>query len=133
MKVPSDPTKVHDHPLATLWFDQGGILHKISKRTPRTVETVSDLYTEIRRATKGHKVCAIFEVSNETASNKEVQDYLKKEIPELFKAVAFISKTPTGTMVGIITSILAPVHVPTKVFKDESSARQWLESYIHLC
>ena len=133
MKIPKDGTKIHDHPLATLWFDKDGILHKISKKTPRTVDTVADLYRHIRLATEGNKVCAIFEVSDETASNEEVREYLKKEIPKLFKAVAFLSTTPTGTMVGIITSILAPHHLPTNVFRNENGARKWLEDFVHLC
>jgi hypothetical protein len=32
MLVPTNGTKIHEHPLATLWFDEKGILHKISKK-----------------------------------------------------------------------------------------------------
>jgi len=127
MKTPTDGTKIHDHPLATLWFDKDGILHKISKNTPRTPENVKDLYTLIKRTTKGKKVCALIEVSEETVSNKEIREYLKKEIPQVFSAVAFVSVTPLGQMIGTLTSVLTPMQVATNVFKKEEDARKWLK------
>ena len=133
MIIPTEGIKVHQHPLATLWFDHDGILHKISKTTPRTLESVKDLYSHIKRAIKGKKVCALFEVSKETASNKDVRKYLKKEIPQMFSAVALLSKTPVGETTGILISALAPTHIPTKVFKNEDDAKTWLKDYIHLC
>jgi len=133
MKLPTDGTKIHQHPLATLWFDNEGILHKISKSTPRTVDNVKDLYSLIRKATHGKKVCAMIEVSNETASGPEVRSVLKKEIPETFKAVALLTKSHTGQMVATMTSVLTPIHVPTGVFKEEPKAEEWLRNQIHLC
>jgi hypothetical protein len=133
MRLPTDGTKVHEHPLATLWFDKDGILHKISKNTPRTPDNVKDLYALIRRATHGKKVCAMIEVSNETASGPEVRTILKKEIPETFSAVALLANTQMGQMIGTMTSILTPIHVPTAVFKEEPKAQDWLRDKIHLC
>jgi hypothetical protein len=133
MKLPADGTKIHQHPLATLWFDQDGILHKISKNTPRTVDNVKDLYALIRRTTHGKKVCAMIEVSNETASGPEVRNVLKKEIPETFRAVALLANSQVGQMVATMTSILTPIEVPTGVFKEEPRAEEWLKERIHLC
>lgn len=133
MTLPQDGTKIHEHPLATLWFDNEGILHKISKNTPRTVDNVTDLYSLIRRATKGKKVCAMIEVSHETASGPEVRKVLKKEIPLTFRAVALLTNTQIGQMVATMTSVLTPVYVPTEVFKEEPKAEEWLKERIHLC
>src|ERR1700757_3302705 len=133
MVIPTEGIKVHQHPLATLWFDHDGILHKISKNIPRTLDGVKDLYTLIKRTTKGKKVCALFEVSKETASNKDVRKYLKKEIPQIFSALALLSKTPVGETTGILISALAPTHIPTKVFNDEDKAKLWLKDYLQQC
>lgn len=133
MRLPQDGTKVHQHPLATIWVDRDGILHKISKNTPRTVDNVTDLYSLIRRTTHGKKVCAMIEVSNETASGPEVREVLRKEIPQTFRAVALLTNTQIGQMVATITSVLTPVHVPTEVFKEEPKAEEWLKERIHLC
>ncbi len=133
MRIPKDGTKIHQHPLATLWVDNDGILHKISKNTPRTVENVTDLYSLIRRTTQGKKVCAMIEVSHETASGPEVRDVLKKEIPQTFTAVALITNTHIGQMVATMTSVLTPVYVPTGVFNEEPKAEEWLKERIHLC
>ena len=133
MKLPKDGTKIYQHPLATLWVDREGILHKISKKTPRTVENVTDLYSLIRRTTHGKKVCAMIEVSNETASGPEVRDVLKREIPQTFRAVALITNTQIGQMVATMASVLTPVYVPTEVFKEEPKAEEWLKERIHLC
>jgi hypothetical protein len=133
MKVPSDNIKVHDHPLAVLWFSHDGILHKVSKNAARTPESIRDLYSLIRRAAKGKKVCALFEVSRESISDKETREILRQEIPKTFMAVAFMSSTPLGQLIATLQSVLAPSHIPTKVFKDEDKARDWLKNYIHLC
>jgi hypothetical protein len=133
MQLPSKQIKVLEHPLATFWFDQEGILHKISKSTPRTIENVKDLYSLIKNTAQGKKVCAIIEVSNETASDRSVLEYLKQEIPQVFTAVAFLAKNATGYMTGLLTSVLAPAHVPTGVFKNEEEAREWFKNYLHLC
>jgi hypothetical protein len=133
MTLPQDGTKILQHPLATLWVDSDGILHKISKNTPRTVENVTDLYSLIRRTMKGKKVCAMIEVSHETASGPDVRDALKKEIPQTFTAVALITNTQIGQMVATMTSVLTPVYVPTEVFKEEPKAEEWLKERIHLC
>ncbi len=133
MNIPTDGTKIHDHPLATFWFDHRGILHKVSKNTQRNPENVKDLYSRIKRIAHGKKVCALIECSKEAVSYKETRDYLKKEIPETFKAVAFITSTSLGKMIGTLMSVLAPTHVPAKVFTEEEEAKKWLQDYIHLC
>lgn len=126
MQPPAD-AQVLQHPLVTLWFDRDGILHKVSKNTPRTLEKVEDLYSFIKQHTKGKKVCAMVEDSNETASDKTVLEYLKREIPHVFTDVAFLSKTSTGDMVAILTSVLVPAHIPTGVFKNETDAKNGLK------
>jgi hypothetical protein len=130
---PPKNIKVYEHPLATIWFDEHGILHKVSKNEPRTCEKVKDLYSYIRELSKGKKVCGMLEVSQESISNKEVVEHLKKEIPNTFSAVALMAKTPMGQLTGTLMSVLTPTHIPVKVFKNDAQARHWLTEYIHLC
>jgi hypothetical protein len=133
MQPPKDGTKIYDHPLATLWFDRDGILHKVSKNVPRTPEMVRDLYSFIRELTKGRKICVILEVSHESISNRKVIEDLKKEIPNTFSAVALMATTPMGQLTGTLMSVLTPTHIPVKIFKDDRQAKHWLHDYIHLC
>lgn len=128
MKIPTDASKIHDHALAVFWIDENGILHKISKNTPRTIENVKDLYSFIRKATQEKKVRGLVEVSNETASNKKVREVLKEEIPMTFNAVALLTTTPSGKMMATIISVLIPGHLPTKLFTDEDKAILWLKA-----
>jgi hypothetical protein len=132
MQIPKDAI-IYDHPLATLWFDKDGILHKISKDRSRTPEEIQDLYTFIRKLTKGKKVCGMLEVSKEGVTNKNTVEYLKKEIPNTFSAVALMASTKLGQLTGTLMSVLTPTHIPTKVFKTEDDAKNWLVNYIHLC
>jgi hypothetical protein len=132
MRIPND-IKVYDHPLATIWFDKDGILHKVSKNKPRTQESVQDLYSYIRKLTKGKKVCGMLEVSKEGVSDVNSREYLKKEIPNTFAAVALMASTPLGQLTGTLMSVLTPTHIPTKIFKHEDDAKKWLTDYVHLC
>jgi hypothetical protein len=130
---PPQGIKVYDHPLATLWFDNFGILHKVSKNVPRTPEKVQDLYSFIRKISNGKKVCGMLEVSHESVSNKDAVEHLKKEIPNTFSAVALMANTPMGQLTGTLMSVLTPSHIPVKVFNDDVQAKDWLHTYIHLC
>lgn len=133
MLSPSERNTVRNHPLAVLWFDDGGILHKVSKSVPRTTENVKDLYAVIRKMTNGKKVCAMIEVSKEAISMKETRELLKEEIPKTFSALAIITSTPLGQMIGILLTVLAPTHIPAKVFSNVDDAKEWLREHEHLC
>ena len=73
------------------------------------------------------------EVSRESISDKKTREILKEEIPKTFSAVAIISSTSLGKMIGTFISVLAPTHIPAKVFDTESDARRWLKEHVHLC
>lgn len=120
MQVPDQ--NIQNHPLAVIWFDDQGILHKVSKNTVRTPHAVKDLYSSIRLMSKGKKVCALMEVSKEGISDKATRDVLKEEIPKTFKALAIMSNTPLGKMIGTLLTVLAPTHIPVKVFDKEEDA-----------
>jgi hypothetical protein len=124
---------IQNHPLAVIWIDNEGILHKVSKNVPRTPADVKHLYSSIRTMTNGKKVCALMEVSKEGISDKETRDILKKEIPETFSALAIMSSTPLGKMIGSLIAVLAPSNIPAKVFDSEAEARKWLKEHSHLC
>lgn len=132
MLNPADKSKVRNHPLAVLWFEDG-ILHKVSKNVPRSVDSVRDLYSEIRSMTDGKKVCALIEVSREAISLKETRELLREEIPKTFSALAILTSSQLGRMIGILLTVLAPSDIPAKVFSDEAEARQWLKEHEHLC
>jgi hypothetical protein len=124
---------IQNHPLAVIWIDSEGILHKVSKNVTRTPEEVKHLYSSIRTMTNGKRVCALMEVSKEGISDKETRDILKKEIPKTFSALAIMSSTPLGKLIGNLLAVLAPMHIPAAVFDTEEEARKWLKEHVHLC
>jgi hypothetical protein len=131
MELPKD--QFQNHPLAVIWIDNEGILHKVSKNTIRTPEAVRDLYASMRSMAKGKKMCALMEVSKEGISDLKTRTILKEEIPKTFSAVAIMSSTPLGKMIGTLISALASTHIPVKVFDTEQEAREWLKQHSHFC
>lgn len=127
MQTPNE--NFQNHPLAVIWLDEEGILHKVSKSVPRKPETVKDLYSSIRDLTNGKKVCALMEVSREAISDKETLDVLKEEIPKTFSAIAIMSSTALGKMIGTFISVLSPMHIPAQVFESEGEAKEWLRRH----
>lgn len=70
------------------------------------------------------------EVSNSGTMDKEASDYLKNEIPQMYKALAIVTTTPVGQMVAVSTTELVPPSIPTKTFSDSQQARLWLQQYL---
>ncbi len=128
LKAPTDNTIVYDKPLATFWFDKDGILYSIAKNVPRTLENVKEQHEFIQSLTKGKKICAITEVSFSGTLSPEAREYSKRAM-DTYKAIAILTTTPMGKMIGAILSVITPISVPVKIFNNERKARQWIEQF----
>jgi hypothetical protein len=130
MKIPVDGTIIYDRPLAILWFDKDGILCSVAKNVPRTLENTREQFEFIGSLLGGKKVCILSDVSFSGSIDQEAREFVKKHAALQYKAIAIVTTSALGTMIGTLLSIIFPFTVPAKVFINEAEARQWLKQYL---
>jgi hypothetical protein len=123
-------TKLYESELATFWLDENGILCAEAKDTPRTLERQVATYTLIREIANNRKVCMLSEASSARIMDQETQDYIAREMPTLFNAMAVLSETATGKAPTTIFINLNRGEVPVRLFDNEEDAKEWLKQYL---
>lgn len=111
MQTPDTP-EFFEGPLATYWFDKDGIFYAKIKNVPRTPKKTKETFSFLRQLLNNKKVCYIVDATYLHTQDKATRDYIAKQLPEMFKAIALISKTPLGKMVGNIFFRLNSVTYP---------------------
>jgi hypothetical protein len=121
--------KIYEHTIATLWFDEEGILNFVSKPVERHVSMMIDYVAFVKSIAAG-KVCVLADISKTTPIDKETREYLGKHLPDIYKAMALISDKPGPEMVGRTFLALNDQPYPTAIFHDAIEARTWLKKYL---
>lgn len=129
MQLPKDRT-IFEGELASFWFDENGFLCAQAKNTPRTLERQKENYALIRKISGNKKVCLLTDTTSSSAQDRATREYTATEIPHIFKAMAIISTSAAGRMVANLFIALKDNPIPIKIFGDESSAREWLKTYL---
>ena len=129
MKIP-DNAQVFDSPLLVFWFDENGILCSNSKPVPHTLSTMKETAEMIKKILKGKKVCTVADNTNSQPINKEIRDYLGKELPNIYKAIASISNSVLGKTIVNFYFKLKPPPFPTRIFNTEKEAKEWIKQYL---
>lgn len=128
---PPKNAKVYDWETSTFWFEDNGMLCSISKKVPpqsleKTIKTVE----EFKNMIGDKKICMLVDATNSAESTREIRDYAAVEFPKFVKAIAIISKSALGKMLANLFFTLKTQPYPTKMFNDETEAREWLKQYL---
>lgn len=129
MEVP-EGIKLYEHLIATFWFDEDGILHSVSKPAPRTLEVMMEYVAFVKKMVNGQRVCVLTDISNATQMNREVREYTETELKNIYRAMAIVSSSHIGRMIGNIFLRLNTLSFPTKMFADEGEAKAWLKKQL---
>ncbi len=130
MEIPQN-MKVYDTPTSSFWFDEDGILYSLSKKSPpQSLEETVKLMNDFREIIGSKKICMLIDVTNTTETTREVREYAALEFPKFVKAIAMISGSALGGMLANLFFSLKSQPYPTKMFKDEEEAKQWLKQYL---
>lgn len=113
-----------------MWFDSSGILYANTKDVFRTLQIQKEAYEYIREITGGNKVCLLSNPSSSNPLDKETQEYMEREQPSLFKAIAVISETVRGEIISKNFLKLQKPSIPINFFNDEKEAKEWLKRYL---
>lgn len=129
MTIPNNTT-LYEHPIATFWFDETGILCSVSKSGARTVEIMTEYIEFVKDIIKNRKVCILTDISNASPMNKETREFVARQLETVYKAMAILTDTPVGTMIGKVFTQLEKQPYPISMFSEEDSARKWLLKHL---
>ncbi|HLG02296.1 MAG TPA: STAS/SEC14 domain-containing protein [Bacteroidia bacterium] len=127
---PPGNAEVFEHQLATLWFDEEGILHSVTKPVRGSIETMRELFALTHKIADNQKVCLLSDVTSAQPLDKQTRDYIGLEGPKYYKAVALFSHSVLGKFVINILMALQKPPIPAKMFNDEDEAKKWLKHYM---
>ncbi len=132
MTEPSD-SDVYETPLLSCWFGEDGILYSRSISAERTIENyrvVFELYRKLsENGTK--KFCTLGNITNTRPLDKEVRDFVSKETAKYIKAMALVSASPLGTVVGGLFKTLSGEPYPIAIFDRTEDAVKWLKESLN--
>jgi hypothetical protein len=129
MTIPAN-VKTYEHSIATLWFGDLGILYSISRPGPRTIEVMDDYILFIRSIIGAQPVCILTDISKASPMDKKARDHTATQLQKVYKAMAIISNTAVGDMVGKVFLQLDVQPYPTAMFTTEADAKEWLMQYL---
>lgn len=129
MHIPENVKRI-EHPMATFWFDDKGILFSVTKPTKLNIEIMEEYMTFIKSIVKDQKVCILTDISKASPMDKQTRDYTAVQLQHISKAMAIISSTPLGKTLGRIFLQLDGQPYPARMFSNEKEAKEWLLNYI---
>jgi hypothetical protein len=129
MEIPKNTT-LYEHPMATFWFDKNGILYSVSKDGSRTIELMDDYIAFVKSLTNNERVCIVTDISKAGPMDKKNRDYAAVQLQKVYKAMAIITKTRVGEMIGKVFLQLEDQPYPTAMFTEEKDAIEWVKQYL---
>ncbi|MGZ3920276.1 MAG: DUF7793 family protein [Bacteroidia bacterium] len=129
MNIPNN-VKRYEHPMATFWFDELGILYSISKTGPRTKQVMDEYINYVKNLINNKPVCILTDISRASPMDKETREYTAQKLQKVYKAMAIITSTPAGEMIGKVFLKLDGQPYPIAMFVNEKDAKEWLKQYL---
>jgi hypothetical protein len=120
--------EIYETTTSTYWFEDD-ILYVISKKVsePDHAMQIKEM-EDFKKRIGGKKVYAIMDVSNASPSSKEARDRNAVELPKLFKAIAFIIKSPMARMLAHLYLGINPMKFEVKMCSNREEAKEWIDS-----
>jgi len=132
LQIPTLPIdrQVYEGKIATYWIDDDGILISVSKNPRRTVENITENVALVKSITRDKKIPLLIYLCNSPVPDKETRNFSTKQLPNVYKAMAMISKPGLAKFIMNILFQLKPPPIPMKSFTDAKEAREWLKQYL---
>lgn len=127
---PPDQVQLIEGEIADYWFDPTGILYSYSKNPKRTVENIRNNIALVKKITGNKKVPLLIYLSNSPVPDKATRKFSAEQLPNVYKAMAMVSKPGLSKFIMNILFSLKPPPIPMKSFSDDKEAREWLKQYL---
>jgi hypothetical protein len=114
--------------IANYRLDESGILYSYSKSVLRTVPLM-ERNKELVKSIAGDKpVPLLIFLKNSPMPDKTTRDYSKSILPEIYSAMAMVSKPGLSSLIMKLLFAFQKPPIPMKSFTDEETAKAWLLS-----
>jgi hypothetical protein len=114
--------------IANYRLDESGILYSYSKSVLRTVPLM-ERNKELVKSIAGDKpVPLLIFLKNSPMPDKTTRDYSKSILPEIYSAMAMVSKPGLSSLIMKLLFAFQKPPIPMKSFSDEETAKAWLLS-----
>ncbi len=130
MNAPGNIEELIKGEIADYWLDPTGILYSYSKNPKRTVENITNNIALVKKITGNKKVPLLIYLSNSPVPDKETRKFSTAQLPNVYKAMAMVSKPGLAKFIMNILFSLKTPPIPMKSFSDENEAREWLKQYL---
>lgn len=114
--------------IADYRLDDSGILFSYSKSVLRTVSLMEANVKLVKQITGGKPVPLLIFLKNSPMPDKATRQYSKEKIPELYSAMAMVSKPGLSAFIMKLLFAFQKPPIPMKSFTDELEAKAWLMS-----
>lgn len=114
--------------IADYRLDDSGILYSYSKSVLRTVSLMEANVKLVKQITGGKPIPLLIFLKNSPMPDKATRQYSKEKIPELYSAMAMVSKSGLSAFIMKLLFAFQKPPIPMKSFSDELEAKAWLMS-----
>ena len=116
--------------IADYWLDEDGILHSYSKNPKRTVKNITENIALVKKITGNKKVPLLIYLSDSPVPDKETRKFSTEQLPNVYTAMAMVSKPGLSKLIMNILFRLKPPPIPMKSFTDPKEAKEWLTQFV---
>jgi hypothetical protein len=85
----------------------------------------------VKKITGNKKVPLLIFLGNSPVPDKETRKFSTQQLPDVYKAMAMVSKPGLSKFIMNILFSLKPAPIPMKSFSDDKEAREWLKQFIN--
>jgi hypothetical protein len=128
IQIPTD-RDITEGEIATYWFDED-ILVSLSKSPKRTVELIKNNIALVKRLTNNRPVPLLIYLSDSPVPDKETRNYSAQKVPEIYSAMAMVSKPGLSKLIMNMVFALKKPPIPMKSFTDDKEAKEWLKQFL---
>ena len=116
--------------IADYYYSSEGILYSYSKDVKRTVENIRNNIALVKEITGGKKVPLLIYLTRSPVPDKETRKYSAEQLPNVYTAMAMISKGGLAQLIMNLLFKFKPPTIPMKTFSEDKEAVDWLKQFL---
>lgn len=117
-------------PSGPTWLDEDGIMITINTITTHTRQEAVDNMVVTKEVAAGKPRPLLVDLTKVKSMSKEArEEYTKSESQQIVTAVALLTTSNVGKMVGNLFIGFNKHVIPVKLFTDAHKAKEWLMEY----
>ncbi|HRG52001.1 MAG TPA: hypothetical protein PLL00_04130 [Bacteroidia bacterium] len=121
----------NDH--CRIWVTNGILIMEYKPGLVMNIDNARKMVSDRLKVSNGITRPLLLKARNFISMDRATMKFYKtKEVVQHVTCAAFILDSALGTLAGNIFLALEKPLVPTKIFKDEQKALEWLEKYKYL-